>query len=197
MWLLGDDDETTNGSIETILSDIEEHSDKAYFKYSITGFKPYEDNIISTLEDFIDVYHNGNYSGGDLIFISNNVYNLSVLGDYYRTTLSYSFCRVSQLIPVFNYLNEKRGCVMLRSFPIVTYKRPEKGSAWNMLSVAVGISSLRFVSYDIDSKHYVRLIDKVGSGFLMVKWQSIEWKQKTVNNSIIMFMPFLNIVEPF
>ena len=165
MWLLGDDDETMPNSIETILNDIERFSEVAYFKYSIKNFQPHEDKVVDTLESLVDYYYDGGYLGGDLIFLSNNVYNLQMAGDYYGTTLFHCYSCVSQLLPVFHILMEQKGKAMFRSTPIITYKRPEKGTAWNMLNVSVGLSVLPLINLKLDTLHYRRLMNKIGSGF--------------------------------
>lgn len=165
MWILGDDDETTEDSINTILKDIELYPNIAYFKYSIKNFTPYSDVTVKSLEEYIDYYHYGNNSTGDMIFMSNNIYNLNIIGPYYKNTLINCFCRVSQLLPVFNLLMEKRGEIMFRSHPIVFYRSPEKGTAWNMLDISIGIASLPLLNFDIDRKHYHRLMLKISRSF--------------------------------
>lgn len=165
MWLLSDDDETTSDSIHIVLKDIEKHPDIAYFKYSIENFVPYEEKQVSTLEDFVDYYHFGHYSGGNLIFMSNNVYNLEIIGPCYRNTLMLSFCRISQLLPIFNMLNEGLGTTMFMASPIVKYRKPEKGSSWNMVDVSVGIASIPLMIVGLDKEHSRRLMRKIASGF--------------------------------
>lgn len=165
MWLLGDDDETTEDSIETILEDIEAYPDVAYFKYSIKGFPPYKEKSVESIEDYIDYYHFGENYGGDMIFISNNVYNLDIIGPCFKNTLMQSFFRLPHLMPVFNFLIERQGKVMFRPKAIVIYQKPEPGTAWNMIDVSVGIASLHLGNLKIDKKHYKRLMMKIGSGF--------------------------------
>lgn len=165
MWLLSDDDETTSNSIHIVLKDIENNPDIGYFKYSIENFVPYEERQVSSLEDFVDYYHYGKYTGGNLIFMSNNVYNLEVIGPCYRNSLMQSFCRISQLLPVFNMLNEGLGSAMFMASPIVKYRKPEKGSAWNMVDVSVGIASIPLMKLGLDKEHSRRLMRKIASGF--------------------------------
>lgn len=165
MWLLGDDDVTTENSIEIILNDIDSRSNIAFIKYSIEGFASHKDEIVGNLEELIDCYYYQKYTGGDLIFISNNVYNLDIIGQYFRNTLLQCSCRISQLLPLFYMMQENGGKALISSQSIVKYQKPAKGTEWNMIDVSVGIASIPYLQLNIDKKHYRRLMLKVGEGF--------------------------------
>lgn len=148
MWLLGDDDQTTPGSIKTILEDIKTHDDVSMIKYSIKDFYPYSEEIAENFHEFINVYKNGKHPTGDLIFMSNNVYNLEKLKPYIGQTYKKSFSCIAQLIPIFEAFNKKDGKVLFRSYPIVSYLPPDKNKHWNFLRVEMEISSIAKHRYD-------------------------------------------------
>ena len=157
MWSLGDDDETTPGSIAVILRDIKMHPEALMFKYAIRGFKRYDNCEVNTCEEFIDFYYKDGTNHGHFIFLSNNVYNMSRIRENYGMTLSYCFCAVAQLLPVFFSLKKGQGPVLLRNDEIVIYKSPAPGTGWNYLQTAIDLSSMILLPLDLSSKHLYRL----------------------------------------
>lgn len=139
MWMLGDDDECMPDSISNILSDISEYPDITMFKYSIEGFLPHENKEICSITEFVDYFWPGDHKSGDMIFISNNVYNTSKAREYYKTTLMNCSCAISQLLPALFALEEKIEKIMLRPTSIVKYLPPAPGSEWNLLKTAIRI----------------------------------------------------------
>lgn len=105
MWLISDDDITEPDSIATILSDLEEHAhdDVCWIKYSISGdYKPNKECTLADLEDVFDYYSKNKDNGGELFFVSNNVYRLSVLNKYFTDVCIFSDTCMSQaLLPMF------------------------------------------------------------------------------------------------
>lgn len=167
MWLLGDDDHALDCALSIILADINKlgQSNVALIKYSIEGFTAYDDTRVANVRSFINYYHESAHTGGEMIFISNNVYNCDVVKQFYGDTLSQSYCRVSQLLPIFNALNKGDYQVWFNSSKIVKYMHPEVGQAWSMKDVCVGISTLPFVDLDLSYQDYYKLMRIISSGF--------------------------------
>ena len=154
MWLLSDDDETCKESIDLILENIEKNPDIAVFKFSIEGFAPEEDKIISTINEFIEYYKSGLHKSGNMIFISNNVFNLDILNPYLGYTNVYSYTYVPHLVSVIAGLSEKK--IQLKFCPenIVKYISPDPSSKWNFLQVLLGISSFADIDFGLDKKQH-------------------------------------------
>lgn len=157
MWSLGDDDETLPGSIAVILRDIKSHPEALLFKYAIAGFKQYDNCEVNTCEAFIDFYYNGNSDPGHLIFLSNNVYRMAPVRENYGMTLSYCYCAVAQLLPVFFSLKKGQGPILLRNDEVVAYKVPAPGTGWHFMQTAIDISSMTLLPLNLPSSHLYRL----------------------------------------
>lgn len=173
MWTLGDDDETKNGSIATVLNDIKHYPDTILFKYHIEGtgvfqkqeFCDYKDTDITSITQLLDFYSTTNLNAGHLVFLSNNVYNVEIAMMNYGMTLSHCYCDVAQLLPMFNALKNKIGVVRFREHRIVKFIQAEKGNCWPHLSTAVEISTFSFFDFGLSYKDYKRLWSLIMSGF--------------------------------
>lgn len=173
MWTLGDDDETKEGSIATVLNDIESYPDTVLFKYHIEGsgayqtqeFKAYNDTDVTSIEQLLDFYYSTKLNAGHLVFLSNNVYNVEIAMKYYGMTLSHCYCDVAQLLPMFYALKNKAGVVRFREHRLVNFKQAEKGNCWPHLSTAVEISTFSFFDFGLNIRDYKRLWCLIMSGF--------------------------------
>lgn len=150
MWLLSDDDETADDALEVILQDIHEYSGASMIKYSIIDSVPQEDVIITNINDFIGYYRSGKHSSGDLIFMSNNLFNLKRLSNYLGSACEYSYTQIAFLIPILKALSEKNGNVKFSSNAIVRFIPPENNNGWvvskRYINVSLGIATVE----DID-----------------------------------------------
>lgn len=161
MWILGDDDETIEGSISTILQNIEKYPDTTLFKYSIKGFKSHTYKECYKIRELVNYYLDGRYHSGDLIFISNNVYNMAHARKHYGETLIQCGCRISQLLPALFSLDANDGCVRMMPENIIEYKRPEPGSEWNLLNIAMDLTKVYALNLHLTSlerRHLSRVV---------------------------------------
>lgn len=146
MWLLSDDDETTDNALEVILRDISNCSDASMIKYSIDKFVPHEDIAITNFKDFVKYFRSGEHSSGDLIFMSNNLFNLKKLSKYLGSAYEYSYTYIAYLIPIFKVLSEKKGNVKFSPSAIVKYIPPESTNGWavskRFINVCLGIATI-------------------------------------------------------
>lgn len=115
MWLLSDDDITTPTSLQTVLEDIEHHQDICWLKYSIAG--AFEDKKVDNL---VDVFKNG-HKFGEFLFMSNNVYQLSLMKDYLGNIMNFICTSFSQCAVPLLYIKYAHGKMMFRSSAISTY----------------------------------------------------------------------------
>lgn len=100
MWLTSDDDIPEPDAISTILNDIEEHPDVCWIKYSISGkYKSFKDRKTNDVISFFSEFSSTSHSMGEMIFMSNNLYNLKELRDYIGDAPFYASSCMSQLVP--------------------------------------------------------------------------------------------------
>ena len=180
MWLLGDDDESDSSAIRNILQDIQERPEVLAIKYSVSGFYPNKDTEVNSLPSFIDYYFNGRNTCGEMIFLSNNVYNMQKILPFCKDILLNTYCRVPQLLPIFHALQNRAGVVRFSSIPVVSYLPPTNGTGWNFLSVAHDITSLLYLDFDLEQGHISRLADVLMQNFthLSVIITSLEYADR-------------------
>lgn len=134
MWLLSDDDLTEPTSIETILKDINDvnNSGVCWLKYSISGkFSPNRDCTLCTVEEVFNYYASEKTDIGELVFLCNNVYNLTYLRPYITNVIISSGTAMEpELLPLYAIKNDKRKMV-LRSASVTNYI--DGRTSWNPL----------------------------------------------------------------
>ena len=149
LWLLGDDDEVCNGSLEQILDDIRLHPNALAIKYSLRGEYIQNDDITLTSIQEFSAYFNQQNRVNQMMFLSN-VYNMEELRPYLTDVFVYSYTYISFLIPIIKGLIDHKPYV-LSSFPFVNYNN-ESGDNWTKTSfkkVLLGYSSFADIDFDI------------------------------------------------
>ena len=141
LWIIGDDDEVVDGCIDAIENNISRYPDMPLFKYQIKGNARYkEDIVIKNIEDFNYQYKRGYFIAGDVIFMSNNIFNLPALGEYISTALYYSYCSIPHAIPMLRCMADERP-FLWSHHEIIKYNAPE-GDHWNFLKIATSFSTI-------------------------------------------------------
>ena len=144
MWLLSDDDETVDNSLEIIFRKIDLYPDYSVFKFSIYGIQSEENIDITTLDEFINYYKDNDRenSTGNLIFISNNVFNMSEIGDYLQDSFTYSYTYIPHIMPILSFLIDNEKKMKYFSEPVVRFLLPEAGIEWSYSKCMLGLSAL-------------------------------------------------------
>lgn len=141
LWIIGDDDEVEDSCIDIIEKNIGLYPDIPFFKYHIKGLARYnEDALIKNINDFTDLYNKNYFIAGDVLFVSNNIFNLSKLGGYISTALYYSYSSVSQVLPMLRCLIDEKPFMWCHS-EIVKYNAPE-GDHWNYIKIVTSLSTV-------------------------------------------------------
>lgn len=183
MWIMGDDDVVTNNSLDIISQDILCDPDCAWFKYSTLNIGAIEENVImGSLHDFIDYYSVKKRHAGNLVFLSNNLYNLHKLSPYIEYAFDYSYTFVSQIIPPLMGLDAKQIYVKYRAKSICQYSIPENSEQWNCIKIFLGtatIENIPFVSLNLSEIHKLKNIFIFWPMFSFAIW--IEKNQSCLN----------------
>lgn len=82
LWILGDDDEVTDGAVATILSDIGRQSKLHFITYAWDedSFKREQEVITTGIDQFIETFE----TFGAVLFLSTSVYNMNkVVANYF------------------------------------------------------------------------------------------------------------------
>lgn len=165
MWTLSDDDVIVDGAIDIVLKDIEVFNEYGLLKYSRKGHEFDENQTIRSINDLINYFGSRKDASGDLIFLSNNVYNMNRIMPYFDNTLSNCNTAIGHLIPVLNMLNKKGGGMRVLRTPIVDFYLAPSSATWNFLSVTLGVSTLIYLPFELTQKDYFRLLKVITGNF--------------------------------
>lgn len=165
LWTLGDDDETMPDSISTVLSHIKNSDDTAFFIFSISNLLHHIDNKFGELEEFIDYWYKDHRVNGDLVFLSNKVYNMEYVTPYIGIAIKNCLNCVGHIVPMLHCLNDKKGIVQICSSSIVTYKEADPNSGWSFIKIALEFSLISYLYLDIPHKSFKHLCASFGNSF--------------------------------
>jgi glycosyltransferase involved in cell wall biosynthesis len=155
MWLISDDDVVCKDAFSIIEKKIIENSNVCYLKFSTEGINiGLEKNLkVNNLEEFIDYYNNDKLiRRGNLVFVSNGVFNLDKIYPYLGFGFEFSYTYIPHLIPVFMNLNNNIPMVFCEE-KIIEYKHPENGT-WSFAKVGLGLSTLSHLPLKLDNKYF-------------------------------------------
>lgn len=147
LWIIGDDDEVLDGCFDIIEEDIYHYPDVPCFKYHIKGHSTYKDDVmINHISQFRDLFKKKYFSAGDIIFLSNNVFNLPMMGDYVSDSLYYSYCSVPHSLPMLRCMIDGKA-FLLSHREIINYNEPD-GDHWNYIKISTSLSTVLDINCD-------------------------------------------------
>lgn len=170
IWTLGDDDETLPSSIASVLDSINKNQDAAFLIFSISNFPSHQDIKYYELEPFVEYWYKIHPYNGDLVFLSNKVYNMEYVKPYIGRAFTNCLNCIGHIVPIFYSLNDKHGYVKMSSCPIVSYKAPDPNSSWSYIKIALEFSLISFLHLNITSKSYRHLCASFGNSFHDVRF---------------------------
>ena len=162
LWILGDDDDVMPGCLTNILSDIERYSTYGYIKYEFVNpdirFLPISEPLdINSIDDYLDFYLSGAHSTGNMIFLSNNLYNLDILKPYLTYALVWSYTYIGHLIPIIFALCDNAIKCKYLPFQLVEFHMAEKSETWNRITGLLGLSSINDMVLNISDENRYKL----------------------------------------
>lgn len=161
MWLISDDDVIKKGALDIVFKDIKENKSTKtiLLKYSTqgTGVVGKEKNVrVNSLEQYIDYYYKDKpIRRGNIVFISNNVFNLENLYTYIGLGFEFSYTYIPFLIPVIVGLSDNLQ-VQFREKEIIQYENP--GSKfWSFKTVGLGLSTITHIPLKLPKDYKKKL----------------------------------------
>ncbi|MFV8327798.1 glycosyltransferase family 2 protein [Flavobacterium sp. ZS1P14] len=157
MWLLSDDDETTQDSIATIIKFIEMYPLIMGLKFTNINDlnrKEYIQTDVGSISELLFFCKENEIDLGNFIFMSNNVYNMEIIKPYLGSAFEYSYSYFPHIIPLIIGLNNND---KLKFIPlsIVEYKEPEICASSNYLvSVYLGAMSINDIPLNLSKKDF-------------------------------------------
>lgn len=197
LWSLSDDDEIENDSILKITSEIYNSPPEiGMIKFARTN-SPQKNYIAYNLENFIDFYYQDKVKRrGDLIFISNNVYNTQKLKNFLGFAFEYAYSYVPQIIPIIKALDEKAISIKFSNKNIVKYLPPREG-VYSLATVGKGLSIFSHIPLNLSKEYNRKFLNLMMSiNFrLMMGWSlrfgSIKELRIIYNNIYCYYLPFV------
>ena len=119
LWILGDDDEVTDGAVSTILSDIDRHSELHFVTYAWDedSFKREQEVITTGIDQFIETFE----TFGAVLFLSTSVYNMNKVVGSISFAHFFQTSYAPHLVMLFMSLGDEGKCAYSRD-QIVTNK---------------------------------------------------------------------------
>lgn len=169
-WILSDDDELLDNSVEIIYKEIKEIGDKSIGMLSFSaelpktykGRKIKNDKILNSLSELI----NESYATDcrmrelEMIFLSTGVQNIKLLKDYLYLAYEYSYTYLPYIIPVIFALNDKKIKVKYSSKKIVK-NLPPNGDGWDIVKVMLGLSTMSHLPLKLTKEYFGKLMELV------------------------------------
>lgn len=165
LWTLGDDDETMPNSISVVLDSINKYNTSSSIIFSISNFPSHDNYVCKELDSFIDYWYSGNRKNGDLVFLSNKVYNMDYARPYVGLAFKNCLNCVGHLVPIFQCLNDGKGEVRFCSSSIVTYKEPDANTGWAYIKVALEFSLISYLELNLSERSFKHLCASFGRSF--------------------------------
>lgn len=145
VWILGDDDKFI-GKISQLLNDIESYDYCSWIKYNISNSRRQQETEISNINDFLN-YYTDLHPTGDLVFISNTLFNLNRLNNYRQLAVIWHHTLVGHVLPVIQALCDGNAVCKFRDIDLIEYQTPPTGTGYGMLWVTMGLSNLGDVEF--------------------------------------------------
>ena len=158
-WMLSDDDIVKLDSIESIYYWIDQFPNCGCFNFSLCkmiGFEKKDYITMETIDEFIDNYNNRYYYHGDLIFMSNKVYNMDVVPNYLIHAFKYVNSGLFMTI-IYAKLLENNIPFICVNKKIVEYNS-ESPRAWDATGIMLGTRMLDDVKYSFDDNKRKKIV---------------------------------------
>jgi glycosyltransferase involved in cell wall biosynthesis len=163
MWLLSDDDVILEGSVAIIKDAINSCEDNIVFlKFPL--LKVDEDKVVENIHELIDYYSECKDSPGSFIFLSNNVYNMSLLKGYRIYLYEYAYTQAPHMIPLLFMLNSRTGKLKFVNKEIVKFSPPAKENR-HKINVFLGLSTISHINIrlNLERSYFRKLLKMFGN----------------------------------
>lgn len=186
-WLLGDDDIVTGNAIQNILEAIEDDKGCAGFWFSVCG-KEIENCVIQSLEEYIELCERNSHQG-DVIYLSNKVYNMDYISECLEMTHRHSYTCIGQCIPMFELLKKGRRFHIIYDRVVVKHPGFDNGITWNIFKTVMGMRTLMDYQSELPYKMHIRFVKAImfSPRFVVqqyIKEEKLPWNYKLYLNEV-------------
>ena len=144
IWILGDDDDIHENSINLILDDLYSNLDKSIIciNYSTSIYEHKKNQIIKNTYDFFDIFNKSKRSCSNTLFISANVLKLEDLKKNINYGYSYSESFAPHLAMLFSIISKYNKHIYLNEKKIIVSHDNDINLKWSRYTFALNIIKL-------------------------------------------------------
>lgn len=193
IWTLSDDDIPSIDAVAQIKHAINKKKRGDVLHFSINRFDRHISNssvLFNNLDEMCSFYAGvfddkawGGDVAGDLIYLSNKVFSIERLSQYYSKAFQYAYTGIPQIIPALFMLNEHAGSYELINSSIISYDLNE-GDHWDWEQVALGLATITDINFNINHKN-LKILYKMYMIDNKLLVDSIQNKDKKYMNHIM------------
>lgn len=149
LWILSDDEYVREDAVDTIYKTITEQPNVGCFNFTLSEkFKSWNDCVeIRSIKDLINIYGKDKSLHGDLIFISNKIFNIDRIREYMGDAFKYVYTQISITIIIERMLEESVPYVIINK-RIVDYNSTSPRS-WRIYEIVLASRTLSDVKFSV------------------------------------------------
>lgn len=176
-WIIADDDMVVNNAIEKIYSHISLNKEFGCINFSISADMPYKEDkiVINNIEDFADFYmqsyNNNSRWQGDLIFLSNKVYNMENIIEFIPWMTKYLYTKISTAVLIAKSVEGNNPYIVIND-KIIEYNEINQRS-WDPYYVLLGSRVLYDIPFDVSKKTLKKIMRGLSFGMKDVYFLSL------------------------
>jgi len=158
LWIISDDDKLMPSAIKTVLMMLGQVTDDTgIIKFSSDRSKPNRDaQLISRIEDLIDVCGRSPDDFNSYIFLTNSIYRCKELRNYIEVGYRHAHTYVPHFMMISKYMDDG-GKIYLSTEKIVDYVRPKVGYSYSLVA-GIGVGALKELNLNLDRNTYEKYI---------------------------------------
>lgn len=143
LWIIGDDDKLVPDIGLELESILNKSKSSCWLKFSIEGIESVnEDCRMQSLSELTRYYDKRESLIGNLVFVSNNIYNLDLIPrSFISKAFEFSYTHVGYLLPAIFTLNNSEYDMKLFSMKLIHYHNPGD-DFWSFERVGFGLTTL-------------------------------------------------------
>ncbi len=171
-WLVPDDDVVDVDAIEKIYKAIKKYPMCGFLEFPVMDYSSYihGEQVFRSIKEYIyhfqNIYKNGYYAPGNMIYCGNRVFNMDILKSYIEEIFEYSYSAVPHLVLAMMSLSAKNEAIVIPS-SIINFNKGE-GTKWNVEKICSGLLIIRNLPLNVDKKIMDSLMTLVMPPFAFV-----------------------------
>lgn len=186
LWTLSDDDELQDDAVDKIYKYIEAFGEFGVINFTIMDDMPinkecyFEIDSIGAFNSFYEVsYKEQSKWHGDLVFISNKVFNMDVVEEYLLFSFKYIYSCIPIIVLVGKVLENHHSYIIVND-KILNSGENEK-RLWNFEYVVLGTRTLMDVPFDLSTREKIDFLKYITFNIWTILYEDFINRERTVS----------------